>query len=150
MQKLQIVVEGFEDVNDNFPIWCKIYVRSNDFVFPDEEWYDATTSILSMWSANITRLLLKSSDCVLLNFLDGDYAIHLTSLDNFYARASFHNTKGVARNNDQVDVVYLARQILAAAEKIKHYYRNETNHPFIDELTAQTDNLRSAIRKIKE
>lgn len=54
-------------------IWGKIYVEIDGAYFPDNEWYDAVSSVLEMWMDSVIGFIRKKKEKCVLYFMDGPY-----------------------------------------------------------------------------
>lgn len=145
-EKVRIVIDSFDPYRENFALWSRLYVEIGEDCFPCASWTDATSSVLSMWLHSINRYLLGNTDTVTLPFMDGDYAMQLEALPN--GEALLRCTNGDAVTTEQeIDVLYFARQLLAAVGKIEKQYEAHTDTPQIRELLSLANNLRNTINK---
>lgn len=148
MTKIQIIVCNFDHPTDCFPLWSNLCIKCDDYYFPSSNWNDAMSSILTMWAEQINRLLLGSSTQAVLSFMDGDYSISLTSSSRVGAYADFLHPQGSMKINGIIDLVYLARQILAAVEKAKTHCAKHRNEQTIRELIFAADKLRATLKQM--
>ena len=144
MEKMMIHVSEFDNYNNTFSLWSKIYVQINGEYFPDDQWWDATSSVLEMWTCNINRLISGCINTCLLNFMDGDYTIKLTSNAKGEALAECIGPHETVVLSEVIDLYYFSRQILAAVEKLKVFYADYPNAKVIQHLALEGDKLRIA------
>lgn len=147
MDKMRILVHDFEKYRDNFALWGIICVNMRDQYFPDEQWRDATSSILQMWVPNITRLVNGVTDKCTLYFMDGDYRIELLILQRGRVYVECIASGKSVLIESTVDLFHFARQILSAVERMKIYYSEYLDSRTFQELTYETTQLRNALLK---
>lgn len=81
----------------SLPIWGVIYVESNGYSFPDEDWYDAVSSILDMWLATVINFMCSKNSLCELYFMDGPYRLRLNRVSTSEVNVSMlKNDKEVA------------------------------------------------------
>ena len=119
MNKMRLVISEIEQYRRPFPVWSVIYVILSDKTFPDDTWWDASSSLLTYWSLSLIRLLCNSQTTCDLPFMDGDYEIRLTKLDEKKANAVFLASDEKIILSEEIDLLFFVRQILRAIEKIK-------------------------------
>lgn len=145
-EKVRIVVEDFSPYRENSAIWSIIYVQIGEECFPCDSWSDATSSVLSMWLSSLNRFLVHSIDAVILPFMDGNYELQL-------AQCPCGGTLLRCANGDvvtlekQIDVLYFARQLIAAVGKIEKQYAEYASTQQVSELSTLAQKLRKTQSK---
>ena len=147
MDKLHLVVLDFENYRKGFPLWSVIYVKIDDKCFPDDQWWDATSSILEMWANNLASFLCECEDSCTLDFMDGDYTIRIERTASKHIKATFKKTSSIVLCCDSIDLVYFIRQILSAAERLKNSTTEIKNSRMIERLSYEVDKLRMMLRQ---
>ena len=146
MLKMELIVNDFSDYSDIFSLWSIVYVKIGDFCFPDDQWWDSTSDILYMWIEGIYRLVSGCTDCCVLDFMDGDFAIKLTSKNQCEAAAICTRPYGTVAFNGNVDLLHFARQLLSAVEKMKMQYTDYYDSRVIQRLITEANKLRTIIK----
>ena len=145
-KKVRIVVEEFALYRENRAIWSIIYVQMGAECFPCDSWTDATSSVLSMWLCSLNRFLFSNIDSVILPFMDGNYELQLAKCQN--GGTLLRCTNGdVVTLEKEIDVLYFARQLLAAVGKIEKQYEAHANTPQVFELSTLAQKLRNTLSK---
>ena len=62
---------------NRLPIWGAICIEAYGYYFPDENWYDAVSSILDMWLPAIIEFMRSKDSLCELYFMDGPYRMCL-------------------------------------------------------------------------
>lgn len=145
MEKMQLVVCNFEEYREKFSPWSIIYITLNKQAFPDNLWWDVSSSILEMWARNLNLLVSKREKHCVLYFMDGDYRIELTLTGSKEALATCLNPKNEVVISDTIDLLHFARQLLAAIGKIQKQYFNYSNSRTLQNLTYEAAALRKSI-----
>ena len=145
--RIRIVLDDIETCQSKFPLWSILYVQVEDISFPDQQWFDATTSVLSLWFPRIASLLVGSTDWVQLPFMDGDYSIELKLLKPGCVFAQFVRPKHQIVWEGEADLRYFAKQLLSAEGKMRVFFADKQNNPQIEELDILAEFLRTVVRK---
>ena len=90
MNKVQLYVKPIEDNAIFGYTWGEIYFKIGEKYFPSINWTDFISRVLSMWSNEIIELLQGKND-ILLMFMDGPYAIHISFKSENTIYLSFRN-----------------------------------------------------------
>ena len=79
---MQVHIQDIEYPTDfnEYSIWGKINIQIDNIYYPDNEWYDAVSSILDMWTAELVEYISTKKDECYLNFMDGPFYIKLTKM----------------------------------------------------------------------
>lgn len=81
MSMIQLHIKSLEintaPTNCVWPIWGEIFVEVNGHFFPNEDWYDAVSSILDMWLPNLIDFMRAKNKQCELYFMDGPHRIRL-------------------------------------------------------------------------
>ena len=80
--------------NDNYAVWGNIYISINDVCFPDNEWFDAVSSILDMWTSVIIEFVSKKKKQCVLHFMDGPFLLILSKTNRDYIAISCKDGDG--------------------------------------------------------
>lgn len=93
-------IEGdAEQCRSGMPIWGKIYLETNDCIFPSKDWYDAVSSILDMWLSVMVDFVRMGGNSCELYFIDGPYKIRIDRVSGGeISVAMFNASKKVAIN----------------------------------------------------
>lgn len=145
MEKMQLIVRDFEKRCDSIEPWSVIYVDINNTSFPSNQWWDCSLSIIAVWANNLQRLLYGSISHCTLYFMDGDYSINLSSIEPGKVVASFLDSDQRVSIQETINLVYFARQLLAAIGKIKDHYSCNIDLNVIQNLLSTAKNLKEAI-----
>ena len=148
MDKLQVIVDRFEDSNGPSAIWSILCVSIGNRHFPDKAWYDATSSVLTMWLSQAKLLVQGSSLEETLYFMDGDYRLLLRTANQRAAKLCWIAGKSVVFCGE-VDLLYFARQLLAAVGKMQQHFRDKKELQPIQEISQAADQLRKEIKQQK-
>ena len=70
--------------DENFALWGNIHISINNICFPDDEWSDAVSSILDMWTAGILEFVSKNKKHCILHFMDGPFLLKLSKIEGDY------------------------------------------------------------------
>lgn len=146
MSRLRVIVDRFEDSNGQYAIWSILCVSVENRYFPDKEWYDATSSVLTMWLGQVRLLLQGSSSKETLYFMDGDYSLLLQTANQRVAKLCWVAGESVVFCGE-VDLLYFARQLLAAVGKMQQHFWNKKEIQPIQEISQEADQLRKEIKK---
>lgn len=122
MEKMRLIVQNFEEYRERFALWSELWVETDALSFPCPNWTDATTSVLEMWLTGMAGLLNGSASIATLHFMDGDYCIHLEKQSGSAAKATLTGPKDEMVAELTVDLLYFARQLLAAVGKLTQHY----------------------------
>lgn len=147
MEKMKLIVENFEESLSPFPIWSVVYVEIENVSFPCQQWYDATTSILATWINALSKLVAGAENEVILNFMDGDYAIRLESTDARQAVACFEEPGSDIVSHNTIDLLYFCRQLLAAVGRLREHISVFPEHRAVQEVIAEAEILRTIIKE---
>ena len=98
-------------------IWGKIYFEINGFYFPDDEWSDAISSLLHMWTTGITDFIQTNRKQCSLYFMDGPYTLHLTALSDNLALLVCRDSNRIELKNTILNVFEFAQNILEATSQ---------------------------------
>ena len=142
MDKLQLLVRDFEKYRDGFPLWSIMYVKINNSCFPDDQWWDATSSVLEMWASTLVAFAQGYEDSCILDFMDGDYAIRLERLDTECIKAEFQKSGNTISRFDSIDLLHFIRQVLSATEKLKNCSPEILNTRMFERLLYEVNKLR--------
>lgn len=145
---MQLIVRDFEEYQSRFFPWSKIYIEIEGNAFPDEQWWDDSSSILQMWAQNIVKLLTGIESHCSLYFMDGDYYIELTLIEAPKVMCKCFNPDGDVRINEE-DLLHFSRQILSAIGKLQQKYDNFSDNQTMQNLSYEAQNLRDAINLIQ-
>ncbi|MBQ8814994.1 MAG: hypothetical protein IJZ85_10935 [Lachnospiraceae bacterium] len=63
-------------------IWGNIYIEIDGTCFPDNEWYDAVSSVLEMWIDCVIEFVRKKKEKCVLFFMDGPYEMQVRVHEN--------------------------------------------------------------------
>lgn len=145
MEKMRLIVRDFEEADGLLPIWSTIYVELNKIAFPSETWTDATSSILTIWIYAVCRLFSRSTDEIILPFMDGDYAIEIRRLSGEEAYVSC-----IAPNNNlfafgKIGLLHFGRQLLSATSKLAMHYADRHQRNQIVEVCTAAEKLREIL-----
>lgn len=146
MEKLQVIIDNIEEPKGDYPVWGRIYIKCEETTFPSEVWYDAASSILTMWLQNAGKLILQASNYECFCFMDGDYSIRVSSIDGVSACADFITPSGQTYSINDIDLRYFCRQLLSAAAKVE---QNSPTAPVLEELVYEAQKAREALRRTR-
>lgn len=149
MEKMKLIVGNFEHTSSPIPIWSEIYVQMEDIAFPCQQWYDATTSILTMWINAVSKLMTGVEHSITLDFMDGDYFIRLEMYDNKQTVASFYGPNSQLVLHNTIDLLYWGRQLLSAVGKVVELFGVSSKHRAVQEVITTAEVLRTIIRDCK-
>lgn len=149
MHKMKLIVNDFEEYRDQFSLWSTIFVQIGELCYPCDGWTDATSAILEMWTNSINAIITDTKSSENIYFMDGGYAIRLTKHGDTTAEAHFLNQKGEVFSAQTIDLIYFARQLLAAAGKMTQYYWNHLECPQIKRVLQAAEHLRHTIQNDK-
>ena len=147
MEKLKLQVLDVEQYRDDFPLWSIFYVQCNNECFPDDRWFDATSSILEMWANVLTAFVLGNTDFCTLDFMDGDYAIRFNRASGKVVEAIFEKRRHIVFECASINLPYFTRQILAAAEKLRNSFPEEKRSNSAERLFYEIDKLRTVLKQ---
>ena len=99
MEKLRVVVDRIETSRERFASWSILYVMADTICFPDDEWWEPTSSVLTIWADNMYKFLRGSTNSIKLPYMDGDYAIGLTKTAKGETIAAFFTADKTAEKN---------------------------------------------------
>lgn len=145
--KIKIVLDETEPYQERYALWSILFVQVDDICFPSQQWYDATSAVLSIWLQEIIRLIGGSSNCVRLPFMDGDYEISLARLDHENFSAKFLKSETLILWEGEPDVYYFARQLLSVVGRLRAYYASNSASPQMKELSSFSDKLRMVLKE---
>ena len=146
MEKMVLKIHDFYEFRDRFPLWSIIHIEVSNEYFPDDQWWDATSSVLEIWMDNLISFIYGSIDFCTLDFLDGDYSINLHKKTQWEAVAICLAPNDKVIVSESIDLLYFARQVLSAVEKIKIFYSEYKNSNIIKSLSNKANLLRHAIK----
>ena len=149
MEKIKINIGNFEESNNNSSLWSTINIEINEQVFPSKLWSDAASAVLEMWAHNLCGLILGSVNRCNLDFMDGDYSIQLNSNNNHEVTATCIDPHNNVVISATIDLLYFARQILRASEKMKLFYTDHSDSRALNSLMYEVDKLRHIAGKYK-
>ena len=142
MKKVQIIIDEIENNPGSFGIWSIIYLQMDSVCFPDDRWWDASSSVLSMWANCLCGFLCGSADKTELLFMDGSYGMVLKNNGKHEAAATLTKSDKAASGEFSMDVLYFVRQVLAASEKIIKSYTAAGQVLPVQELIRSCEKLR--------
>lgn len=138
---MRLIVSDFSPHQYSYPLWSVIYVKIADVCFPDDKWWDATSSVIDMWIGSVYSLLCGSIDRCSLSFMDGDYTIDIVRTEKHIMRVTwFHGNTKVAYF-EEVDLLYFVRQLLAVTTQILNYEKQAGNSAIANTLTKSFEKL---------
>ena len=149
MNKIELLVSDFEEFNDAFALWSIIYIRIGNQCFPDNRWWDATSTILEMWISNVELLIKRTKESVELDFMDGDYAINLTCTSKNNIDVECVTPQGDIVLHTTTDLLYFSKQLLGAVERVKEYYSESLDTPSLKSLLAASKELEITVDKYR-
>ena len=146
MDKVHLILSDFEKYRKGFPIWGIIYVKINDYCFPDDQWWDIATSVLEMWATNLFNFLYSHDDSCTLDFMDGDYSMIIRRLDATRISLNCKKSSDILLNSNSIDLNYFIRQILSGVERLKNSIPELIGSSAIERLLSSEDKLRKALK----
>lgn len=96
-----------------------IYVKANDFYFPDKDWTDFTSVILDWWVNQSINLLSQKKRKVEFDFMDGSYKIIVTRKNSKKLMLKF--VRGYDENGEQILFKSGVDKNLFISELVKAY-----------------------------
>jgi hypothetical protein len=121
-----------------------------DSAFPEADWNDFVVVILEAWVSSILRVLRGLSDCELVHFMDGPYAVEISALapGAVRLRAIEHGRDEVAQVVTKA--IALVENLLAASEIILTACRTQDCWSIdADKLSANLSALRREEVRLK-
>lgn len=146
MNKIHICIDDYENYREKFALWSTFCIITNGSYFPSEGWYDATSSILSMWTENMSNYIAGSIDKVELFFMDGDFSIQIVKESDFSSTAILTDPSGICKKIEHLDVVHFCRQLLSACGRFSNRYIEFANTSQVSEVNGLASKLRVLLK----
>lgn len=132
------------------PATANVWLMLGDSAFPLRAWNDFVVVILEAWVSSMLRLLRGLSDCELVHFMDGPYAVEISALapGMVRLRAIEHGRDEVAQVDTKVPP--LIQNLLAASDSILAACKTQNCWSTdADKLSANLPALRREIMRLK-
>lgn len=110
------------------PIWGVVYIQLGEISFPDKEWDDAVSSILVMWSEEVSQFIASQykNKCDLY-FMDGPFKIQLFMNTSGNIVASFVGNNKVLVSEAEIQITDLVTQLQNASKELIEVLKDQKN-----------------------
>lgn len=149
MEKVQIVVRDFDTYREIFPLGSVYYIQIGIESFPSDCWTDLTTSVMSMWAENLSKMLLGIDSQITLFFMDGDYSIGLQKNEQSCAVMYCYGPNNIVMHKAYVDLLYFSRQLISAANVLLMNYSAYLDSQQLQEVISAIATLRESLKMRK-
>lgn len=118
----KIVTERSSFEVNKYSIYGKIHIEISHHIFPDAEWTDIVSSVLSLWADSLLILLDEGGDdTVDFYFMDGSYYFTVSKNDEVYILNLYENRVIVNSDPMIIDPKVFRDEIIRNIEYIIEY-----------------------------